>query len=147
MNGLFDKNGRRTSIPPSRVLQSLTVKVERFGGESQQVRIDFLKKRFVFVVWRSPGDSKPSSENLPLGLPGSVETFKRELYNFDIWSWDSVYYKEDGIILDGKYWSVELETKVKVYQSNGIECFPSNWVLLCKSIEKLIGAPFGLEQV
>ncbi|WP_251553748.1 hypothetical protein [Neobacillus muris] len=143
MKELFGMNGRRLLIHPAKAPQQLTVTVERFGGLSQQVRINFLKNWFVFVVWSTSDDSRHFM-NLPLVQPGNLEEFKSELYSINVWDWEPAYQREDGIILDGKYWSVELRTKEKVYKFEGAESFPKNWPLFCKTIEKLVGTPFGL---
>ena len=75
-----------------------------------------------------------------------MEEFKRELYTMNIWEWKQTYRSEDGIILEGKYWSVKLITKGKVYESEGTESFPRNWDQFCKAVEKLTGYTISLIQ-
>ncbi|MFL6557164.1 MAG: hypothetical protein ACJ8MO_13715, partial [Bacillus sp. (in: firmicutes)] len=79
---------------------------------------------------------------IPAATPGDLEEFKRELYLMSIWEWKPTYQNEGGIILEGKYWSIKLITKGKVYVSEGTESYPRNWDKFCKAIEKLTGTPF-----
>ncbi|WP_462411873.1 hypothetical protein [Neobacillus sp. Marseille-QA0830] len=143
MKELFDMNGREFSVQQAKLPQRLTVTVERFDGLAQQVRINFIKKRFVYVEWNAPPNHSEPMMNLPFVQLGCIEEFKTELNSFNIWDWEPIYQKENGVILEGRYWIVELQTKEKIYKWDGVECFPNNWARFCRSIEKLVGLPFG----
>ncbi|WP_335717358.1 hypothetical protein [Neobacillus niacini] len=71
-----------------------------------------------------------------------MEEFKSEIYSLNIWEWERSYRKEEGIILDGMFWSIKLNTKGKIYESEGIECFPREWERFCQAVENLTGIPF-----
>jgi hypothetical protein len=138
---LFHMNGGKISIHPDKCPLSLIVTLEGFGGASHQVRVNFLKNRFAALEWRNKDHIGPVSDFQPK-RPGDIEDFKRELYTINIWGWEPTYRKEAGIVLEGKYWSVKLKTKGKVFESEGTECFPNNWDKFCSSVEKLTCTPF-----
>lgn len=120
---------------------SIMATLEGFGGISYQLRVDFEKNTFASLEWRNKEVCQPFSD-LRIVKPGNLEEFKREVYTLNIWNWKSFYCKKDGIILEGKYWSVKVKTKGKVYGSEGTECFPANWGQFCSAVEKLTGTPF-----
>jgi hypothetical protein len=134
-------NGGRLSIHPDKYPFSLMATLEGFGGISYQVRVNFIKNRFASLEWRNKEHTRSVLGIHPKTV-GNLEDFKRELYSIKIWEWESTYNKEDGVILDGKYWSVKLITKGKVYECEGTKCFPSNWDQFYKAVEKLTGTPF-----
>jgi hypothetical protein len=138
---LFHINGGRISIHPDKYPFSLIATLEGFGGISHQVRINFSKNRFAALEWRNKENIRSVSDCQPK-TPGNLEDFKRELYIINIWEWEPTYRKEDGIVLEGKYWSVKLKTKGKVYESEGTQCFPNNWYRFCRAVEKLTGTKF-----
>lgn len=138
---LFDINGENISIHPNIYPISLSVSIDGYSGPSYQVRINFLSKRFIMWEWRGKEYCEPFSPFQPKKA-GNVEEFKRELYSIKIWQWEPGYQKEEGIILEGKYWSVQLKTKGKIYESDGTDCFPPNWFHFCRAIERLTGCPF-----
>ncbi len=138
---LFRINGGRISIHPDKYPFSLIASLEGFGDISYQVRVNFVKNRFASLVWRNKENHQPFSDFQAI-VPGDVEEFKRELYSMNIWEWKPTYRSEDGIIIEGKYWSVKLITKGKVYESEGTKSFPENWNQFCNAVEKLTGTPF-----
>lgn len=138
---IFRVSGGRISIHPDKYPYSLIASLEGFGEISYQVRVNFVKNRFAALVWRSKENHQPFSDVQTI-VPGELEEFKRDLYSMKIWEWKPTYRSEDGIILEGKYWSVKLITKGKVYESEGTESFPGNWDKFCKAVEKLTGTPF-----
>lgn len=138
---LFRINGGRISIHPDKYPFSLIASLEGFGDISYQVRVNFVKNRFAALVWRNKENHQPFSDFQAI-VPGDVEEFKRELYSMNIWEWKPTYRSEDGIIIEGKYWSVKLITKGKVYESEGTKSFPENWNQFCIAVEKLTGTPF-----
>jgi hypothetical protein len=138
---LFRMNGGRISIHPDKYPFSLIASLESFGDISYQVRVNFVKNRFAALVWRNKENLQPFSD-LQAIAPGDLEEFKRELYSMNIWEWKPTYRSEDGIIIEGKYWSVKLITKGKVYESEGTKSFPENWDRFCNAVEKLTGTPF-----
>jgi hypothetical protein len=140
-NDLFRVNGGRISIHPDKYLLSLMATLEGFGGISYQVRVNFTKNRFAALEWRNKDNCQPFSD-LQAASVGNVENFKREIYSMNIWDWEPTYRNDNGIILEGKYWSVKLKTKGKVYESGGTESFPENWDKFCKVVEKLTGTSF-----
>jgi hypothetical protein len=101
----------------------------------------FIENRFTVLEWRNIDNYQPFL-NLPAGFPGDKEEFKRELYSLEFWIWKPNYRGEAGIILEGKYWTVKLKTKGKVYESEGTKCFPANWDKFCRAVEKLTGTIF-----
>ncbi|WP_066256637.1 hypothetical protein [Neobacillus drentensis] len=138
---LFRINGGRISIHPDKYPFSLIASLEGFGDISYQVRVNFVKNRFAALVWRNKENHQPFSDFQAI-VPGDVEEFKRELYSMNIWEWKPTYRSEDGIIIEGKYWSVKLITKGKVYESEGTKSFPENWNQFCNAVERLTGTPF-----
>jgi hypothetical protein len=121
---------------------SLIADIDGFSGVSYKVNIDFYRNRFTVFEWRNKDNILPFT-NFERKSIGSMEDFKREIYLMKIWEWERTYRKEAGIILDGKYWSIKLNTKGKVYESEGMESFPPDWNRFCQAIEKLTGIPFG----
>ncbi|HLO13143.1 MAG TPA: hypothetical protein VK190_13120 [Pseudoneobacillus sp.] len=129
------------SIHPDKNPISLIATQEGIGGISYQVRVNFEKKRFASLEWKSNRNGQPFS-NINLAKPGSLDVFKREIYSMNLWDWKPCYQKETGIILGGTYWSVKLKTKGKIYESEGTEYYPPNWDKFCQEVEKLTGTPF-----
>ncbi|MEH7158669.1 hypothetical protein [Neobacillus drentensis] len=138
---VFRVNDGNISIHPDKRPCSLIASLEGFGGVSYQVRVNFLKNRFAALQWRNKEDFHPFTDYQSV-VPGNLEEFKKELYSLNIWEWYPTYRSEDGIILEGKYWSVKLITKGKVYESEGTKSYPGNWDMFCKAVEKLTGTPF-----
>lgn len=138
---LFLVNNGQISIHPDKYLYSLHAMLEGFEGISYQIRVNFIKNKFIALEWRNEGGTQPFS-NLETVRPGCLEEFKREIYTVNIWDWEPVYDDKMGIILEGKYWFVKLKTKGTVYQSEGTESFPLNWNKFCRAVEKLTGTPF-----
>lgn len=138
---LFHINGESISVHPDIYPKRLTATIDRFGGVSYKVQVDFPRNRFLFWTWRNKNQIQPFA-NVQAVQPGSIEDFKRELYSLKIWEWDRTYRKGDGVILDGTYWSVRLQTNGKVYECEGTECFPGNWSQFLKTVEKLAGVSF-----
>ncbi|MEH7109861.1 hypothetical protein [Bacillus sp. JJ1764] len=122
-------------------VNEISVKLDRFGGVSFHIQVNFIKNRFVFLEWRNREHPKPFS-NLQWVRPGSIEEFKKEISLLKIWEWEPNYRKESGIILEGEYWSVKLTTDGQVYMCEGGEDFPMNWGRFCLALERLTGITF-----
>jgi hypothetical protein len=101
----------------------------------------FFRNTFSVFEWRNKDYNLPFTNLEPKSI-GSLEDFKREIYLMKIWEWEPSYQKGEGIILDGKYWCIRLNTKGKVYECEGMECFPPEWERFCQAVEKLTGIPF-----
>lgn len=138
---LFHTNGESIAIHPDKYPYSLKATLDGYSGASYQVHVYFTKNRFTFFEWRNKENSMLHTDTQPK-IPGNINEFKREIYSMKIWEWEPTYLKEEGIILEGKYWSVRLNTKGKVYQSVGTDCFPANWERFCRAVEKLTATPF-----
>jgi hypothetical protein len=138
---LFYINDGEISINPDKNLCTLTATIEEFSGISYQVRVNFDKNRFAALEWRNKENSL-STDDIHPGTPGSLDEFKRELYALKLWEWNPNYRYENGIILEGKNWSIRLKTMGKLYESEGTQCFPTNWDKFCKAVENLTGTPF-----
>lgn len=139
--GFFDIHDGRISIHPDKDPISLSVSQEFYGGISYYIKIYFKKNNFAVLEWRNKDNCEPVSNDQPKTL-GCLEEFKSELFTMNIWDWDPSYRKEEGIVLEGNYWSVKLITKGTIYESEGMECYPKNWGSFCRSIEKLTGITF-----
>lgn len=122
-------------------LQSLTANIESFGGISRQVRINFLKKHFICLEWNAPNNKYPFT-NLNSLKAGDFAEFIQSINSLKICDWEPFYGKAEGIILDGKYWSVKLQVAGRVYESEGMGYYPENWGEFCHAIEKLTGVSF-----
>jgi hypothetical protein len=122
-------------------IHSLIAAIDGFSGISYKVHVDFFRNTFTVFEWRNKDNSLPFT-NLESKSIGSMEEFKRAIYLMRIWEWEPSYRKEAGIILDGKYWSIKLNTKHNIYESEGMECFPPDWKRFCHEVEKLTGIPF-----
>lgn len=140
---LFKVNEGKISIQPDKYPFSLIATLESFAGVCYQVRINFTKNTFTALEWRNKENTGPFS-NYPSPLAGNLADFKRELYSLKIWEWEQNYHKHDGIVLEGRYWSVKLKTKDRIYECGGIESFPKNWDKFTKAVEKLTGTAFHL---
>lgn len=138
---LFTVKGGKISIHPDKYPFSLIATMEEYSGASNQVRVNFIKKRFIFLEWRNKDNIQPFAD-YPAKFHGSLEDFKRDIYSMKIWEWEPAYRNVEGIVLGGKFWSVKLSTKGRVYESEGTDCFPLNWARFCKAVEKLTGTPF-----
>jgi hypothetical protein len=120
---------------------SLIAGIDGFSGISYKIHVDFFQNRFTVFEWRNKENFQPIT-NFERKSLGSMEDFKKDIYLMKIWEWEPSYRKEEGIILDGKYWSIKLNTKGKIYESEGMECFPPDWKRFCTAVEKLTGTPF-----
>lgn len=138
---LFKVEDNVVFIDPEKDIQLLTINIGGAFEPSITVKVDFIRNRFSFFVWHF--DSKLSSKNSlqPVQPCGNLEDFKKELYRIKPWEWRADYQPE-GMVLDGIFWSMKLVTKGKVYESEGIQCFPKEWTKLCKSLSKLTGFNF-----
>lgn len=138
---LFQISGERISIHPDKYIQSIIVTMDGFDEMSYKVHIDFIKKHFLYFSWRSKETTGPLVD-FQSKVPGDFDYFKQEVYAMKIWQWAPNYKKDEGIVLEGKYWYVKLMTRGKCYESNGTQCFPDNWNRFSNAIETLTGAPF-----
>lgn len=122
-------------------INSLIAGIDGFSGSSYKVHVDFFRNSFIVFEWKNKDNILPFT-NLENKSIGNIMDFKSEIYSMKIWEWEPSYRNEEGIILDGKYWSIRVNTKHKVYESEGIECFPPDWKRFCHAVEKLTGIPF-----
>lgn len=120
---------------------SLIAGIDGYSGVSYKVHVDFFRNQFTVFEWRNKENLQPFT-NVERTSIGSMADFKKEIYLMKIWEWEPSYRKEEGIVLEGKYWSLKLNTKGNSYESEGMECFPSDWERFCTAIEKLTGTPF-----
>lgn len=132
---LFYVQNDMVSLLPERNLVSLTANIEKCGSPWFQVKVDFNHKNFIFFELNL--EPRQSLEYKPI-VPGSTKEFKQEIYRLNIWNWEPNYEK-DGIVLDGTSWSVRLETRSKMYKSEGLQCFPKEWPNFCRALTKLTG--------
>jgi hypothetical protein len=144
---LFSYENDVVSLLPDKEFISLTVNVGACRGPWMKVDIDFIRNIFTCFEWNiepvkiGKKVSDPIDKRYDKIIPGNIDDFKHELYRLKIWDWNSSY-EQEGIILDGINWSIWLETKAKVYKSEGFQKFPDNWTRFCKSLAKLTGKQF-----
>lgn len=117
-------------------LVKFTFTLHVYPGPDVKVTIDFIRNTFVFIQWNL--EQCGQFEHSPVYHAGSVTCFQKQLPKIRIWDWDRMYYT-DGIIVDGKEWSVVLETKGNIYKSEGLDCFPKEWNRLCRALSRLTG--------
>lgn len=128
------------SIREEKELLSLTVKIGSYPGPLYKIDVDFVLNRFYFFEWNI--DCPPPIRKERTIFLGDVEQFKKEIIRLKIWNWNRDY-QLDTLVLDGTNWSVQLKTKGKVYESEGLESFPKNWQRFCRALSHLIGVKFG----
>lgn len=138
-NDLFSVHNNVVSLLPEKHFISLTAEVGECQSPLLKVKVDFIKKTFIFFEINL--DPSKHLEYKPFE-PGSTDEFKQELYRLKIWDWDSNY-EQDGIVLDGTCWSICLETRAKVFRSEGLQSFPKEWAKLCRALTKLTGRKFA----
>ena len=80
----------KISIHPDKYPFSLIATMEEYSGVSNQVRVNFMKKRFIFLEWRNKDNIQPFAD-YPPKFHGSLEDFKREIYSMKIWEWEPAY--------------------------------------------------------
>ncbi|MFE8699539.1 hypothetical protein ACFYKX_02755 [Cytobacillus sp. FJAT-54145] len=136
---LFSVDDNIVSIRQEKELVSLTASIGGFPGPTHLIRVDFINEVFYFFEWCI--DCKVSEKQKRLVTMGSVEQFKKEIYKMKIWDWKRNY-QLDHLVLDGTSWNVKLKTKSKVYESEGLESFPSEWTKFSRAINKLTGIYF-----
>lgn len=130
------------SIRPDKQPSFLVATLDGNQGICYQVNVNFSKKRFTFFEWRNTTVQEPENTFFPKE-PGNVDDFKSELLHLDIWGWQALYARTEGITLGDTNWTVKLVTKGKIYRSEGTDCYPAEWGRLCKAIEKLTGSRFS----
>jgi len=135
---IFLINREGISIHPDKNPSTLKVSIDCHTGTSYKIYVHFINNRFILFEWRNKESISPFNYERS-GNYGSIEELKRELYSIRIWEWQPNYRKAGGIILDGTYWTITLNTKGKIHKSEGIDCFPPRWKLLCQAIERLTG--------
>jgi hypothetical protein len=135
---LFKIKNELVFIDPEKDIQKVTVYLGFSSGPSLTIKIDFEKNQFTFFEWQLDPTNDPINKFVPQRAIGDVNTFKNELYRIKPWEWEEDY-ESDGIVLDGTFWSVKLETKGKVYESEGLQSFPKEWNRLCFGLSKLTG--------
>lgn len=135
---LFSVENGVISIREEKKIVCLTVHIEETPGPSYTVKVDFEKNRFALFefVEEVHLQNKPRSI-----LTGNIEKFKSEIYRLKIWNWN-MDYQPETLVLDGTNWVVKLQTKGKVYESRGHQCFPQNWTKFCKTLSNLVGIEF-----
>lgn len=136
---LFSVTDDIVSIREEKEMVSLTAMIGGYPGPSYKVFVDFLQNRFYFFEWNIDCLS-PNSKEKTIYI-GDVEEFKKEVIRLKIWNWEADY-QLDSLVLDGTSWSVTLNTKGKVYESEGLQSFPKNWSKFCKALSNLIGIKF-----
>jgi hypothetical protein len=136
---LFSVHNDVVSLLPEKHFISLTAEVGECQGPFFKVKVDFIKKTFIFFEINL--DPSKQLEYQPVE-PGSTDEFKQELYRLKIWNWDSNY-EQDGIVLDGTCWSIRLETRAQIFRSEGLQSFPKEWTKLCRALSKLTGRKFA----
>jgi hypothetical protein len=132
----FRLNGDLVSLRPERDPVKLMFKLSGYPGPEVKISVDFKRNTFVFLEWNY--NRQTDARILPHYQHGSVCEFKKDLYSLHIWDWDKDY-QSDGIIVDGLSWSIVLETKGAVYRSEGLDTFPSEWRMFCRSLSRLTG--------
>jgi hypothetical protein len=135
---LFKVEDNLVSILPEKDPQQLTVYMGGGIEPSLMIKVDFEKNRFSFIEKHFEPRKAANNKFQPLHQCGSVEAFKRELYRIKPWEWARDYEPEE-MVLDGIFWSVKLVTKAKVYESEGLQCFPKEWPMLLKGLSALTG--------
>lgn len=135
---LFYVHNDIVSLLPDRNIVSLTANVDKCGGPWLRVKVDFIHNNFIFFEMNL--DPSQHLEYKPVA-PGSTEEFKREIYRLNIWDWQAIYEKQ-GIVLDGTSWSICLETRSKIFKSEGLQCFPKGWAEFCRALTKLTGKDY-----
>lgn len=130
------------SINPEKQPSFLVATLDGDQGICYQVNVNFSKNRFTFFEWRNTTNKEELNPFLPK-KPGNLEDFKKELFNLNIWDWEPLYTRTEGITLGDHNWTVKLVTKGKIYRSEGTDYFPAEWGRFCKSIEKLTGSRFS----
>lgn len=136
---LFTVNDDIVYLLPEKELIGLTACVGGFGGHWFKVEVDFMQKNFTFFEWNLDPLNRLGYE---LVEAGNIDDFKQEIYRLKIWDWN-VNYQQDGIILDGTSWSILLETRAKIYKSEGLQEFPKNWSKFCRAVSILAGKKFA----
>jgi len=132
----FQVKGELVTLRPERDPVKLTFSQSSHPGPEVKISIDFIRNSFVFLEWHFNGTKAATS--LPHHKHGSVSEFRKALYSLHIWDWEKDY-QSDGIIVDGVSWSIVLETKGALYQSEGLESFPKEWKNFYRSLKLLTG--------
>ncbi|NMD69962.1 hypothetical protein HHO41_06645 [Bacillus sp. DNRA2] len=135
---LFKVQNDVVFIDPDKDIQYLNVHIGGASEPALTIKVDFLKNRFAFFEWHMDQNPNVSVRRSHSQMIGDVDTFKKELYRIKPWEWDADY-QDEGLVLDGIYWSVKLVTQGRIYESEGLQCFPEEWKKLCKSLTKLTG--------
>jgi len=144
---LFLCENEMVSLLPDKELISLTVHAGACRGPWVKINVDFTQNIFTYFEWNLEPAAAGKTFSAPNGniydtiISGKMDDFKQELYRLKIWNWE-LSYEPEGIVLDGINWSVYLDTKAKVYKSEGYQRFPNNWTRLCKALTKLTGKKF-----
>jgi hypothetical protein len=144
---LFSCENEVVSLLPDKELRSFTVNAGAGRGPWVKIDVDFIRNIFTCFEWNlepvTSGKtfSTPTANRYDTIVIGNIDDFKHELYRLKIWDWNSNY-EPDGIVLDGINWSIYLDTKAKVYKSEGLQKFPDNWTKFCKALTKLTGKKF-----
>lgn len=141
---LFLCENEMVSLLPDKELRSLTVNAGACRGPWVKIDVDFIRNIFTCFEWNfepvTAGEtfSTPTTNRYDTIVIGNIDDFKHELYLIKVWDWNSNY-EPDGIVLDGINWSIYLDTKAKIYKSEGLQKFPDNWAKFCKALTKLTG--------
>lgn len=127
------------SIDPEKTVHFLTVHLGGAIEPAITIKVDFIGNRFFLFEWHFDLITSASMGGKQLvRVCGDVATFKKELYRIKPWEWEEDYHP-DGMVLDGIFWTVKLVSEGKVYESEGLNCFPKDWEKLCKGLTKLTG--------
>lgn len=137
---IFSVQDGIVSIREEKELLSLAVNIGSYPGPLYRVDVDFVQNLFYFFEWNI--DCAPPKRKDRVISIGDVDQFKKEIIRLKIWNWERDY-QLDTLVLDGMSWSVKMKTKGKVYESEGLECFPPNWSKFCRAVSRLIGVKFA----
>jgi len=135
---LFVNHEGNVSIQPDKQLLHLDFILDREGGISYRVDVNFSSKRFTFFEWRSKRANVPSP-SARSRKAGTFSVFVQAVFSLKLWDWLPSYVKEEGIILGENSWRLKLVTAGKTYESEGTDCYPPNWLQFCRAIERLTG--------
>ncbi|MFS8629629.1 MAG: hypothetical protein LOD92_00335 [Bacillales bacterium] len=137
---LFSVKGDLVSIRKDMDFLSLSFKISDCQDPAYTVYVDFKRNYFyVFECFFVQNIFGRKPRTVPIG---SVEEFKKELYQIKIWNWEKDYQPET-LVLGGTIWSVKLKTKGMTFISKGLQTFPNEWDRFIKALSRLTGICFS----
>jgi hypothetical protein len=135
---LFSVNNDVVSLLPEKDIMELSVQMSYFKGPWVKLKVDFVKKDFIFFEWNLEPAKIGEYDQVQAG---STDDLKQAIYHLKIWEWNPNY-NQNGIILEGINWSTCLTTKARVYKSEGLQKFPKEWSKFCRELTNLTGKRF-----